>query len=637
MSLLVPPMAAALLDYAPLIVEALTAIDDIVLVLGPLGEGHRLPRIMAANEGFSRACGRTPEQLSGTEFRDLLAAETSHATVADLEQAMAAGKPLRTEIELRGREGGTFWLGFHLTPVLAPPRHGPPRLGSATAAPHFVLIGKDVTERQRHAQASRTTERLFASAFLNIDAALAVATATRIVVAASGTFHRLFGAAANTLTGTHLDDLFDRATGAALSQAAAACLAGEAQPPMEAICLRQDGARFSSIASLSMIEGDGGRRLLAIALHRTLQGIAADGEEQRSAAPDGAAARGKICRIGLGDVRALLGERWAGLAMRAMMLAETVIKRRLAPQDVFSRTTDEGFLIWFGEGGRHEEISLRVARIEREMRIVLLTEFVDPFVASVSAPAAVRPAGGDGVAEVEERSRRTAYLPSDRVSEEAQRFLASVERQLPVEVEQLYGRGGQPLPAFCCRMTEPVRARMEAALDRLPEKTIGPAEADLLTLRAALSRTGGQRSCIVSLAAASLAASRTREPLIQALLKLDRASAERLTILLSGPLDALGDDRLADIGRRLKPLVRAVGLDNNIHRIGAPFAIAICDARDIGTTAGEAALCEAIGAVHAAGAKVIARGMRAPAEGRKLIELGADFLAGMAPTASRIG
>jgi len=99
---------------------------------------------------------------------------------------------------------------------------------------------------------------------------------------------------------------------------------------------------------------------------------------------------GQVQAISLGAFKTILGPEWSRVALRAMIKAEHIIKRRLISGDVITRSGDHSFVVWFNstDAKRNEAI---LAAAAREIRIRFLADFGEETTPDISTtPEAVR-------------------------------------------------------------------------------------------------------------------------------------------------------------------------------------------------------------------------------------------------------
>jgi hypothetical protein len=142
-------------------------------------------------------------------------------------------------------------------------------------------------------------------------------------------------------------------------------------------------------------------------------------------------------------------------------------------------------MIWF-EGGTEDENAERAARIAREIRIALMTEFTDAVLASVASTTTTAAPGTNEVAlrrQIDERLDTEVASGRQIAQAKAQSCLAQLERASLAATERLYGRGGQPLPAVYCTLPEAATAQLSMSLTQLSDLTAASPEIDLAKLR----------------------------------------------------------------------------------------------------------------------------------------------------------
>jgi len=83
---------------------------------------------------------------------------------------------------------------------------------------------------------------------------------------------------------------------------------------------------------------------------------------------------GQVLAMSIAAFKVALGPEWPRVAHRAMAKAEHIIKRRLVPGDILSRSSDHGFLIWFNSTNNAQNEAVLDA-IAREIRIRFLIDF----------------------------------------------------------------------------------------------------------------------------------------------------------------------------------------------------------------------------------------------------------------------
>jgi hypothetical protein len=242
---------------------------------------------------------------------------------------------------------------------------------------------------------------------------------------------------------------------------------------------------------------------------------------------------GQVLAVSLQAIKTASGTAWARIGPRAMMLAEQIIRRRLGGADVFSRSDDDGFVIWFGspEADRNEAV---LASIVREVRLRFLLELGGELslqahtvaMPEPTAPPALSPTDAPALL-LDERRRRDAeqaFLLQE---------LRAARRGAVTAVTDRDGRAKPWLavdfaPAFC--------RRLALAGGALQCEGGGPAEIDLLRCDLALAELAerpGPEKVLLQFGWSSLAQPDSRRALDD---RLGRAGPElrsRLILLVA--------------------------------------------------------------------------------------------------------
>ena len=93
-------------------------------------------RIDWANAGFTAQTGYEAEEVVGQAAGVLLPPDGDHETLERVRAALAAQRPIRTEVRLRRKDGGLFWCDVDLSPVFGPDG----------ALQHYVSVERDISE-----------------------------------------------------------------------------------------------------------------------------------------------------------------------------------------------------------------------------------------------------------------------------------------------------------------------------------------------------------------------------------------------------------------------------------------------------------------------------------------------------------
>jgi len=248
---------------------------------------------------------------------------------------------------------------------------------------------------------------------------------------------------------------------------------------------RKDGSVIPVLLNAVQVE-HGGTRFRVVTLRA--EGEAAEAKARLVV--------GQVAMIRLDPLRKAYGERWAMVESRLMMIAESVIRRRLGSGDVYARAEGGGFAIWFAHGSE-EKNAERIAAISREIRIRLIGEFGTDGAPEVTGHAAA--VAGEGVDVPPDpqtlASTLMQRLAARQVELKAQ-VMAELEKALAapsVVEERLVGSGGEGLLLWVT-LEPTLRQRNYAAHALAGEETAGLADLDLVLLGAAAEHALSRRA-----------------------------------------------------------------------------------------------------------------------------------------------
>ncbi len=214
--------------------------DYAIYMMDPKG------RVVSWNSGAERINGYRADEVIGHHFSKFFPPGDVAQGRPDQALADAAAKGRFEEEAVRQRKGGTeFWASVIITPVRD-------ERGSLRG---YVKVTRDVTERRRN-------EQRFQGMLESVPDAIVVADGNGRIVMANGQTARLFGWAAQELTGLNVEALIPQRfrDGQAGNQLR---LFGQAEPRMmglgrEFYGLRKDGTEFPVEIGLSPMETEEG-------------------------------------------------------------------------------------------------------------------------------------------------------------------------------------------------------------------------------------------------------------------------------------------------------------------------------------------------------------------------------------------
>ncbi len=507
-------------------------------------------RVIDANAVLARASGFSEEAIRARGLAVLTCPETDEETLARLESAIAGGVELRDEIRLGRADGTSFWFGFSVIPLGALDGVGPA----------VLLMGRDITARHRLEREEATIKSVLAEVFRSLDVAVAVVLPNDRILVANPAYAELTGYGMQELSGLPVDRLTaPESLGEARARRAELQRTGQ-RYSMPLRLLRKDGTVLAVRLKATAVE-HAGTRFRVVTLHP--EGGAEAGRSWRRFVV------GQIGFIRLDAVRRAYGERWSQVEGRLMMLAETVIKRRLEPGDVYARTRDGAFAIWFARGSETENAD-RIASITREIRIRVVGELGADGTPDVAGHAAAVPAEGITVPPDEETLGSTlAQRLRARQEELRAEVMAGLERALSsprIVEERLTGTSPGGTDLLWMSLDPDLRRRIDAAHALAGEEAIALADHDLVLLggaaEALLSRlaAGGAVSAAFPVSYRTLASMPSRRGYLDSCRGLSRPVREHLTPSIDAIPAGTNAFRLLEFGQEIGALFGAVGL-----------------------------------------------------------------------------
>ena len=131
-----------------LLESIVTNVGDAILVTesGQIDEPG--PKIVYANESFSRMTGYTMEEIVGKTPRILQGPGTDRTRLDGIRTALSKREPVRVELLNYRKDGTEFWVEVDIVPVTD--EHGDHT--------HYVSVQRDITERRQQQEALRESE-----------------------------------------------------------------------------------------------------------------------------------------------------------------------------------------------------------------------------------------------------------------------------------------------------------------------------------------------------------------------------------------------------------------------------------------------------------------------------------------------
>lgn len=169
--------------------------NDAILVTeaGPVGQPG--PRIVYANESFSRMTGYLVEDILGKTPRILQGPDSDRATLDMIHSALKAWKPVRVEVLNYRKSGEEFWVELDIVPVAD-------ERGWFT---HWVSIQREVTEQRREQQQRLHASEMRHRAVMDTTSdAIITITADSVIESINASAERAFGYPAGEAVGKPL-------------------------------------------------------------------------------------------------------------------------------------------------------------------------------------------------------------------------------------------------------------------------------------------------------------------------------------------------------------------------------------------------------------------------------------------------
>ncbi|MFQ3622609.1 MAG: PAS domain-containing protein, partial [Acetobacteraceae bacterium] len=507
-------------------------------------------RVIDANAVLARVSGFPEATVRALGLAALTCPETDGETLARLEAAIVSGGELRDEIRLGRADGTSFWFGFSVIP-----------LGDMEGVgPAVLLMGRDITARRRLEREEATITAVLAEVFRSLDVATAVVLPNDRILVANPAYAELTGYAMQELSGLPVDRLTaPESLGEAKVRRADLQRTGR-RYRMPLNLLRKDGTVLAVLLYATVVE-HAGTRFRVVTLHPEVGPHAGRVARQFVV--------GQIGFVRLDAVRRAYGERWPQVEGRLMMLAETVIKRRLASGDVYARTRDGAFAIWFARGSETENAD-RIASITREIRIRVIGELGGEATPDVAGHAAAVPA--EGITSPPDRETLGSTLVQRllaRQEELRSEVMAGLEQALSsprIVVERLAATAAGVTDLLWMSLDPDLRRRIDAAHALAPEEALALADHDLVLLggaaEAILSRlaAGTRAAAAVPVSYETFASMARRRGFLAACRGLSRPVREHLTPAIDAIPPGTNALRLLEFGQEIAALFGGAGL-----------------------------------------------------------------------------
>jgi PAS domain S-box-containing protein len=580
----------------PVVAAALESSGTIVAVFDVPPNAPTRLGFNEANGEFLRFSGYCRAEVIGRNL-DLIA-EPGAAAMPAIEAALAGFQPYRGDLACRGRDRALKWLGLHLMPVPDP----------ASGVRQYVLIGRDITEQRKEGAQARVVQGLLLKSFMIADRAVAIVAADDRIMMANSHLEALLGAPRGGLTGKFALDtilpsyrqmVLDARTAQVADDAETSDIdveidcQGRAPAPASARFARMGGGELAGIVTMTILPRRSG---------------AGKATQPRVA--------GKIRFVSLDAVRAVLKDKWEGAAARVLDTAEKMIRRRLHPADILTRTEDKGFAICFAAGTESEASDL-AGSIAREITRHLIGRGDDEAMVRISAVISQVATAADGPPDM-------LQLGLDMDQAEAALQHAAWPTPIPEPITST--AGGGPVAAFIRIQVPRTNGLSRQAF---PESNLAQ---ELAALQAAAS-SPPQHMVLADVGFATFLSRASTDAYLEACVNLPQQLRERLYPVLSPLARGTTQSLLQNLMRRMSGC--CAGFAMRIEDLRTPEfdlatcrpAVAVIDVRqwDNGNSVPPDRLRKIANLLHAYRVRVLALNVATPETGQTLLKMGVDW------------
>lgn len=533
------------MDLSTLLEEALAERGNAVMLIARPRDGEDAV-IRAGNVPFARILGWPANRVAGMRLRELRPFVERPEDWMMLIAAVRSLSALAVDLRLRVK-GREVWLGFNLTFKLDGDGFG-------------ILIGRDITEERERSLRESESQRLLASVFLRIGAAVAIIDNDSAVLMANPACQQLLGYGPGEMNGKHVDGMIAPESAASVRTARTGQLGGAGDYVLRMAVLTKGGARVPVTLHSTLLR-DARDRQLRVAT------LIPDAMPPSTSPAKMVEDTGQVRVVSLDAIEAACGKEWPLIADRAMLLAEQILKRHLGSADVLRKRNDHTYLIWFDSNNEARNAAV-VAAATEEIRQRMLEDADDvardlvsaaPIgVAAISVGPLAQPAilrtGLDSEFEDDED-------PLTERNPEA--WLQHLRTGAVADVEIVTGRDGVERPIVLVDFDPAVRSRLYRLAPSLVHEPVVGTGFDLMRLDLAvqvLAEQHAQTKVLAPIAWPALADPDCRPAFDRQLAQLGQSSRSRIILAVSDVPRMLGKQRWSDAVGALRKQLGDVGL-----------------------------------------------------------------------------
>ncbi|MEX2482405.1 MAG: PAS domain S-box protein [Gammaproteobacteria bacterium] len=133
-----------------LLQSAVARLGDIIVIAEAVPDRPTEPRIVFVNDAFERVTGFPADEVIGRPLGFTAGEGTAPAELERIHGALAASRPVRTEILTYGKTGEEIWLEINLVPLA----------DDSGRYTHWVSVERDITQRMSLEDQLRQSQRL---------------------------------------------------------------------------------------------------------------------------------------------------------------------------------------------------------------------------------------------------------------------------------------------------------------------------------------------------------------------------------------------------------------------------------------------------------------------------------------------
>lgn len=536
------------MDLSTLLEEALAERGDVVMLLVRPHDGEDAV-IQTGNAPLARLIGWPEDQVAGlhlAELRPLVERPEDWSTLIAAVRSLSA-LTLDLRLRVKSRE---VWLGFNLTFKSA-----------GTGGDEYgILIGRDITAVRERNLRETESQRLLASVFLRIGAAVAIIDGDSTILMANPACHQLLEYRPGEMAGKNVEDLIAPESTEMVHAARTRQLAGAGDYVLRMALLAKGGTRVPVTLSSTLLR-DARDRQLRVAT------VIPDSAPSDPVHPEAQQQPGQLRAVSLAAFKAAYGNEWRLAGDRAMRLAEQILKRHLDVADVLQRQNDPGYLIWFA-GADEARNAAVLAAATQEIRKRLLQDadnVVLDRVSPISIGAEAIPVGPFRLPEIPLAGMDDDFQDHERPPPERDpdSLMQYLRAGAVANVELVTGRDGVERPIVLVDFEPCVRGclyHLAPSLWREPAVGIG---FDVMRVDLAVQALGELHEATKVLAPvswASVADPDCRSVLDRRLAQIGHGSRARVMLAVAGVLGLVGKQRWSDAVGSLRHYLGDVGL-----------------------------------------------------------------------------